>query len=285
MATKPAAKAAPSKTPAAKPAATPKAAPAAKAAPTKAAVPAVLKKPAGAVGSPMELLKAAASRGMQQLAKMPAGGSGVSFRGGKISIGGQAIGNELRIIALAPQYERSFYDRIFSPEDKSPPDCYSYDGEVPHEKAASPQAESCARCPHNEWGSGSNGKGKGCKEGMRLAFLRADGALDAGVIKSLPILVAKFSVTNTQQVQPVLQKLYETAGHPAGVVCNLTCHPDEARQLANDLVPLEPIEQDWQESIVSRLAAAEELVTQPYPEPEANAPKRPQKPAQRARKF
>lgn len=267
MATKPAAKAAPSKT-------------AAKAAP---AVPAVVK--TGAVAKPMELLKAAASRGMQQLAKMPAGGSGVSFRGGKISIGGQAVGNELRVIPLAPQYERAFYDREFSPDDKSPPDCYSYDGEAPHEKASAKQAESCARCPNNEWGSGSRGKGKACKEGMRLAFLRADGALDAALLKTLPILVAKFSVTNTQQIQPVLQKLYETAGHPAGTVCNLTCQPDEARQIANDLIPLAPIDEDWQEAIVSRLQAAEELVTQPYPEPEVKGPQRPQKPQQRARKF
>lgn len=270
MATKPAAKAAPSKT-------------AAKAAPKPAG--ALVTKPAGAVASPMEALKAFASRGMQQLAKMPTGGSGVSFRGGTIAIGGAKIGNELRIIPLAPQYERSFYDREYDPNDKAPPDCYSYDGEAPHEKAMAKQAEDCARCQHNQWGSGPRGKGKACKEGMRLAFIRADSALDPELIKALPILVAKFSVMNTGVVQPVLQKLYETAGHPAGVVCNLTAEPDDAWQIRNNLVPIEPIAPEWQEAVVSRLSAADALVQAPYPEPNDDAPKGPKKPAQRARKF
>ena len=255
-------------------------------APPKA--PAVLKPTSGSLASPsaMEMLKAHAARGMAQLGKLPSStGVGISFRGGTIAVGGTKVGNTMRVIPLFPQYERAFYSREFSAEDKSPPDCYSYDGVAPHEKSVEPQNATCAGCPMNEWKSDRRGKGKACKEGSRLALLRYDG-LTPESVASAPILMAKFSVMNSKVVGPAVQKLFETAGHCAGVVCDLTCEPDDAIQIANDLLPVMPVPEALQQGVIGRLEEAEKLATVPYPEPEAGAVKAPAKKATKAvRKF
>lgn len=255
------------------------------AAPKTPPVPAVLKPAGGSLASPMEALKAFALRGRQQLAKVPSGGVGVSFRGGTITVGGVRVGNSMPVIALHPQFERTYYDREFSAEDKAPPPCYSFDGVKPHEKASSPQSETCERCQHAQWGTDRRGKGKACKEGMRMVFMRAD-SVDPDSIKVAPLMTAKFSVMNSKIVGPVLERLYETAGHPAGVVCNLECHPDDATQIRNDLVPVGPLEDvAAQDAVISRLDEAEKLATQPYPDPEVSAAPAAKKAPARARKF
>lgn len=53
------------------------------------------------------------------------------------------------------------------------PDCASNQGEKPDAGVKSPQAKSCAVCPHNQWGSkiGENGgKGKACQDSVRIAI-------------------------------------------------------------------------------------------------------------------
>lgn len=57
------------------------------------------------------------------------------------------------------------------------PDCFSNEGVKPDASVASPQAKSCAMCPHNQWGSkiGDNGsKGKACQDSVRMAIATPD---------------------------------------------------------------------------------------------------------------
>lgn len=237
-------------------------------------------------GAAMELLRQHALRGRSQLAKIPAGGVGVSFRGGAITIGGTKVGNSLRIIPLFPQFERTYYDRDFSVDDKSPPPCYSFDGVKPHEKSSEPQSESCERCEWNQWKSDKRQRGKACKEGMRLAFLRADKTLTAEDVQVAPVLMAKFSVMNSKIVGPVLDQLYETVGHPAAMLCDMTAEPDEATQIRNDLLPHVEVPPGLQAAVIARLDEAERLATQPYPDPEEKpAAPAAKKAPQRVRKF
>ncbi len=51
-----------------------------------------------------------------------------------------------------------------------PPDCASMDGKV---GTGSPGGN-CKTCPMNEWGSGSDGKGKACQNRRRVYILRKD---------------------------------------------------------------------------------------------------------------
>lgn len=215
-------------------------------------------------------LAAISARGRQQIAKAPSGtGNTISFKNGAITVGGVKIGNEMKVIALHPQYVRTYYDSIYQPDKIVPPACYSYDGEKPHEKAANKQSSSCEACPMNEWGTDQRGRGKACKEGLRVAFLSAQGNVNAEVMGRAPILQANFSVLNSKDVAPVIDAMYDHYGHPGKAVCVLTAEPDEARQVINTLsVDYEIDNEDILNAIIGRIEEAEKMLTVPFPEPE-----------------
>ena len=55
-------------------------------------------------------------------------------------------------------------------EETAAPDCSSTDGVFPN-AGENKQAESCAECPMNEFGTAKEGKGKACKNTIRLLIL------------------------------------------------------------------------------------------------------------------
>lgn len=76
------------------------------------------------------------------------------------------------IINALPKVSRQFYATAFDP-DAPPtlPDCWSNLGDVPDPKAANAQSKSCATCPQNIDGSGTNGKGRACRFNRRIAVV------------------------------------------------------------------------------------------------------------------
>jgi hypothetical protein len=76
------------------------------------------------------------------------------------------------IINALPKVSRQFYATAYDP-DAAPtlPDCWSNLGDVPDPKAANAQSASCATCPQNIDGSGTNGKGRACRFNRRIAVL------------------------------------------------------------------------------------------------------------------
>lgn len=71
-----------------------------------------------------------------------------------------------------------YYTANYNPQDIKPPICFAINKTLdmkPHEDVAEAQAESCAECPHNQWGSAPNGgKGKACRNTVRLAITPPD---------------------------------------------------------------------------------------------------------------
>lgn len=115
-------------------------------------------------------------------------GSGLNMRRIQLSngrafkriIGGEQIGravpNQLDVIVVDWLVEpsRKFYMAAYDKDAKATlPDCWSNDGITPEAGAKGKQASSCAACPKNVKGSGSNGKGKACRYERRLAILVA----------------------------------------------------------------------------------------------------------------
>jgi hypothetical protein len=76
------------------------------------------------------------------------------------------------IVNALPKVSRQFYATAFDP-DAAPtlPDCWSNLGDVPDPKAANAQSASCATCPQNIDGSGTNGKGRACRFNRRIAVV------------------------------------------------------------------------------------------------------------------
>src|SRR5690606_26393745 len=111
----------------------------------------------------------------------------ISIRGGRFRIREGSTetvlpDNVLRavIVGASPNVTKSFYKGAYNPKAENAerkPDCYSNDGIRPAADAADPQAQQCATCPQNAWGSKITDAGtkmKACADQKRLAVISAD---------------------------------------------------------------------------------------------------------------
>lgn len=125
-------------------------------------------------------------RESRRMDKMSNGGGGSGMRRIHLSNGrtfkrvvngeqiGKAAPDHLEVIIVDWQVEpsRKFYASAYDKDAKATlPDCWSNDGVNPDTGAKNKQASSCAACPKNVKGSGTNGKGKACRYERRLAVL------------------------------------------------------------------------------------------------------------------
>lgn len=75
---------------------------------------------------------------------------------------------------------KTFYAKKFDPDsdEATAPECYSYDGVVPSPMSTAKQAEACAGCPQNVWGSKITEQGnktRACSDNKLLAVMATGG--------------------------------------------------------------------------------------------------------------
>jgi hypothetical protein len=208
-------------------------------------------------------------------AKLPQqSGNFISFRGGTPSLGGMSLPNPLPLVILAYGYERTYYSKPYQPDVLSAPDCYSFDGNVPHDAAKVPQSDRCATCRFNEFGSAQNGKGKGCKEGARFAAIHADALESPEKIAGAAIIQGRLSVLNSKGFRQYVGFFEEAEQAVWASVTTLSVTPDSKSQYAvtfsNVVADLDEADLD---AIAARVDEGEKLLTQPYPDLEEAAPK------------
>lgn len=108
--------------------------------------------------------------------------SSIGVRAGVLTYNGTPVpGNKLECIIIASTHANLYYEDKFDPNNPKNPVCWSYcddpdeDDPAPSVKSSKPQAERCADCWANQWGSDPNGgRGKACKNSRRLAIMPAD---------------------------------------------------------------------------------------------------------------
>ena len=85
---------------------------------------------------------------------------------------------DVAIVRTNPGVNKTFYIKQWRPgQEPETPDCMSADGVTPLHGCKAQQADYCATCPQNAWGSRINpltgAKGKACMDGKRLAIVPA----------------------------------------------------------------------------------------------------------------
>lgn len=118
----------------------------------------------------------------------------ISIQGSRYQVDGRHVGPmegiRFQAVVLQAMPLNTYYAKPFDPNLPEPPDCASLGGDVPDAGVASPQAESCAGCPMNEYGTagakddGTKSKGKACSNKMRLV-LHGSG-MDMPAVLDLP---------------------------------------------------------------------------------------------------
>lgn len=84
-----------------------------------------------------------------------------------------------------PALSKVYYLKGYEEGSAAKPDCFSNDGQRPDPGSTSPQAKSCVTCPHNVFGTGSNGSGKACSDSRRIA-VAALSSLDDPMLLRVP---------------------------------------------------------------------------------------------------
>lgn len=107
------------------------------------------------------------------------GADWISIQGGEFSYNDKALQDPMSMVVLAFAYDNSWYKDQFDPKNPTSPGCFALSSDPdelrPHEKAKNPQGDEngqCQSCVMNAFGS--RGKGKACKNSIRLALAPPD---------------------------------------------------------------------------------------------------------------
>lgn len=88
----------------------------------------------------------------------------------------------LECIILDWRNVNSYYPNVYNSKAPENPKCYAINKDInmmiPGDDVPEPISEDCATCKYNEFGSGANGRGKACKNSVRLAIVPPDAKKD-----------------------------------------------------------------------------------------------------------
>lgn len=81
---------------------------------------------------------------------------------------------EVVVLKASTSISKIWYEQGYVEGSNAAPDCFSNNGVTPEVTSAKKQCESCAVCPHNQWGSRitpAGKQGKACSDSKRLAVV------------------------------------------------------------------------------------------------------------------
>jgi len=137
--------------------------------------------------------------------------------------------NALNVIILDWRYVNAHYPGAYDPKSPQDPDCFAVGAEkpesgllIPHESVPEPQAKDCKSCPKNEWGSAATGRGKACKNQIRLLVVGASPTEDSVILTLYvsPSRLKKFFAYATDLANKHGLDMIQ-------VVTEITCDPNE----------------------------------------------------------
>lgn len=161
-------------------------------------------------------------------------GQFMSIRGGVLKFQDTPMpGNKMQCVVLGAKLENSYYDEEFDSAKPVPPVCYAFgdvDTEmVPHDQSEKKQDEQCTGCKWNKYGTADKGKGKACKNGVRLGLIHVD-SLKSG-IDDAQVAILKIPPTSLKGYRAFVDSL-ENFGNGAlfSVVTEISVVPDPVAQ-------------------------------------------------------
>jgi hypothetical protein len=151
------------------------------------------------------------------------------------------LGDTLDVIIIAAVNEnRNYGDARYDPNNISPPECFAV-GKIGQGKdlLAPPQellgdaaqSDLCGNCKWNAFGSAlQGGRGKQCKNNVRLALLPSDDMTEEGLRKADGVRL-RISTTSLRTWSKYVKELRTVYGYaPNEVVTRISVLPDEVNQ-------------------------------------------------------
>lgn len=222
------------------------------------------------------------------------GGKFFSMQAGVLKFDGNELpGNQMAVIILADIMENSWYDGPYNPDVPASPKCFAFakseNDLEPHEKVDQDdyferQNDVCNGCPRNEWGSAPVGKGKDCKNVMRLAMIPAGQykAQGSGRNKTFELdlfddethfakaeaAFMKLPVMSVKNYSKYVKQLANDLGRPPhGVVTLVYLEPDPKSQFRVSFELIGTVDNDLLPTIMQRHSAEQASIDFPYSPP------------------
>lgn len=229
-------------------------------------------------------------------AQRSAGGGGkfFSIKAGVLSFDDNPLpGNQMAVVILADVMENSWYDGPYDPTTPASPKCFAFGR---HEEAMEPhvkvdqedyferQHDTCSDCPRNEWGSAATGKGKDCKNVMRIAMIPAGQYKPQGrgrnVTHDLELYedeahfaraeaaFLKVPVMSVKNYSKYVKQLAADIGRPPwGVITNVWVEPDPKSQFKVMFELVDTLGPELLPAVMNRHKAEESTIDFPYSPP------------------
>lgn len=208
------------------------------------------------------------------------GGSFLSLRGGQLSYGGQVMpGNTCAAVILDFVNENIFYGARFDPDQRLSPKCYAFGRDpqrmTPYPDVEEPVHDSCRECPNNAWGTSDTGRGKACKNTMRLALIpagtyrQATNDFDlfdkAEQYQGADLAFLKIPVTSVKAFGTYVKNLAGVMKtHPVGVVTRIKVVPDGKTQFRVEFEPIAKLPAAMIPVVLARHKEATAAIEFPY---------------------
>lgn len=234
-----------------------------------------------------EALAARAKMSQSVASNLGTGSNFVSFQGGIMKYKGNPVeGNSMQVVVPSFILENAYYVGKYDPNNPASPVCYAFGTDQkemePHEKSTQPQAEKCKGCPQNEWNTSDTGRGKACKNIVRLGLIPAD-ALENGAqgVKDAEEAIAKLPVTSGGAWGGYVSSLEAAKLPPLAFVTEMSETPDAKNQFAVNFKAVEQIDDgEIIGALLERAEIMDKTLAAPYPDTEEAASAR--KPAGKA---
>lgn len=157
----------------------------------------------------------------------PPSGHRISLKGKAFNLpDGSQTNGALDAIILDWRSVNTYYTGAYNPSKPEDPACFAIakliEDLVPSENCKDPQNKTCKGCAWNEWNSApGGGKGKACKNGVRLAVVPADATADT------PIWTIDMPPTSTTNYNNFVNNLSAQTGVlPMQVITKIDFDPD-----------------------------------------------------------
>lgn len=236
-------------------------------------------------------------------AQRSAGGGGKFFstQAGVLQFDGQPLpGNQMAVVILADIMENSWYEDKYDPDTPASPKCFAFGHDEedmePHEKVDQDpyfarQNPECHDCPRNEWGSADTGRGKACKNVMRLALIPAGQYKAKGTgrnqtfelelydepedFSKAEVGFLKLPVMSVKNYAKYVKTLAADMGRPPhGVITNIWLEPDPKSQYKVLFEVIDKAPKELLQILLQRHAAENASIDFPYSPPQVEEEER-----------
>jgi hypothetical protein len=242
-------------------------------------------KPKGGLSPVSAAMMAAAKKGV---AKFNTGSPRISFKGGRISIDKNPVkDNKLPIAIITTVLGKAYYDKPYEEGRPATPVCYAFHPDdptkfVPHAASPDRQAENCSVCPLNKFGTALVGKGKACRDLVRvMGVVPSEEDFTGAEARSFDITGHSLKGWSTYADQ--LQMIDRS---PLTVVTELSTEP-KGGAFVETFTHHDDLTEEQFSALSTRVEAAQAKLMEPYPalDDEEEAPPKKTAAPQRKRKF